>query len=363
MALFDPNELNFNGDELKSSATAVFESAFSTQAVGELMTVVNGIKAKTQIAILGRFTSLLGNGSGLCKTEGRTVKTSMSQKLWEPATVSDKIGYCWNDLKGTFWIWGTKNGIAKADLTATDFLIYIEELLTVELKETVLRIGWFNDTDAANYNDSPAGVITNTTDLAFFNKIDGLWKQLFVIGAANADRVTEVTDGITAKNAEATYALQAFDATDTTNRIVMKTLENMGYEADSRLMEQEGLVYIATKTVYDQYQKELKAANIAYTTERLENGMTQLICGGITIVRYEFWDRMIKAHFNNGTKYYIPHRVILANPDNLQIGTEDESTLSDYKVWFSEDDDTVYIKFQFEIDAKVVEDEMVQMAY
>lgn len=360
MPIFEPNELNFNGAELKSSAEAVFVSAFNTQAVNELMTVVNGIKAKTQIAILGRFNEMLGSGNGLCKTDARQVKTSMSQKLWEPATVSDKIGYCWTDIKGTFWIWGTKNGIAKADLTATDFILFIEELLTTELNETVQRIAWFNDLDAANFNDSPAGVITNTTDVTFFNKIDGLWKQLFAIGVADTSRVTS---GLATKNAAASYALQKFNSTDTTNKVVMTTLQNMEFDADSRLLEKEGLAYVVTKTVFDQYKRELIASNIAYTTERLENGMTAINAGGIQVIKFEFWDRMIKAHFNNGTKWITPHRALLTHKDNLQIGTEEESTLSEYKVWFSEDDDSVYIKFQFDMDAKVILDHEVQMAY
>lgn len=360
MPLFSPNELNFNGEELRNSSEAVFESAFSMPAIENLLTVVGGIKAKKQIAILGRFGSLLGKGSGLCDVEGREVTTSMSQKLWDPATISDKLKYCWNDLKGTFWIWGTKNGINKDDLTSTDFLLYIEELLKAELVETWMRIAWFNDVDAATYADSPAGVITNGTDLDFFNRIDGLFKQLFAIGVATPERITS---GLATKNGAASYAAQKFNATDTSNRVVMSTLENMTYEADSRLTEMENLVFLATKTVYDQYKRELRAANIAYTTERLENGMEQLTCDGIKIVRFEFWDRMIKAYFDNGTKYYLPHRVVLTTPENIQVGTEEENNLSEYKVWYSEDKDLVFVKFQFELDAKVIKDELVQLSY
>lgn len=363
MPIFDPNDLDFNGAELKSSAEAVFESAFATPEVNKLLTIVTGIKAKTQIAILGRFNGLLGKGSGLCDTEGRSVTSALSQKQWTPSTVSDKLGYCWKDLKETFFIWGTKNGIAKADLTSTDFIIFIEDLLKTEILETVHRIVWFNDTDAANYDDSPAGVITNGTDLDFFNKIDGLWKQLFAIVVADSTRKTVVTNGITAKNGQATYALQQFNDTDTTNRIVMKTLENMGYEADSRLTAKAGNIFIVTKSVGDQYKRELKAANIAYTTERIENGILKLMSDGIEVYVFEFWDRMIRAYHDNGTKYYLPHRILFANPENLRVGTEEESTLSEYKIWFSEDDDKVYVKFQFEIDAKVILDYEVQLAY
>lgn len=358
MAIFDPNDLNFNGEEIKNSSEAVFISAFAPTAVADLLTVVGGIKAKKQIAILGRFNSLLGAGAGECEPDARTVTTPMYQKLWEPATVSDRLGYCWKDLEGTFFIWGTKNGIAKADLTATDFLLYIEELLSTELMETYLRIAYFNDLDAETYADG--GVIKNGTDLAFFNRIDGIWKQAFAIVATDATRKTA---GLATLNAGASYSAQAFTSTDTTNKTVMNLLFNMEVGADSRLTAKDGLKFQVTKTVFDQYRRELTFANISYTTERLENGMLQINAGGIPVVCVEFWDRIIKAYFNNGTKYYLPHRAILTVPANIQVGTEEESTLTGYDVFYSKDKKTTFVDFQFDIDAKIVIDHEIQLAY
>lgn len=136
---FNPNTLDFHGDIVKSSAEAVFVSAFSNPAISELMTVVNGIKTQKQIAILGRFNSLLGKGSGECDPTGRTVTSPLTGKLWTPATVSDRLSYCWTDIEETLYIWATKNGLEKSDLTATDFALYVEELLASELPETAMR--------------------------------------------------------------------------------------------------------------------------------------------------------------------------------------------------------------------------------
>lgn len=358
MAIFDPNDLNFNGEEIKNSSEAVFISAFAPTAVADLLTIVGGIKAKKQIAILGRFNGLLGKGTGACDPTGRSVTTPMSQKLWELATISDRLAYCWKDLEGTFFIWGTKNGIDKADLTATDFLLYIEELLATELIETYMRIAYFNDTDAELVDDG--GVITDGTDLAFFNRIDGIWKQSFAIVAGDANRKT--TD-LASRNGQATYALQAFTSTDTTNKVVMNCLFNMEVQADSRLTSKEGLRFQVTKSVFDQYRRELTFSNISYTTERLENGMMQINAGGIPVVCVEFWDRIIREYFNNGTKWHLPHRAILTVPSNIQVGTEEESTLTAYDVFYDKKTKTTYVDFQFDIDAKIVIDHEIQLAY
>lgn len=359
MAIFDPNDLNFNGEEIKNSAEAVFVSAFAQPAVDQLFTIVNGIKSKKQIAILGRFNGLLGKGNGGCTPTPSVVTTPMTQKIWETATISDRLPYCWTQLEDTFWIWGTKNGIEKADLTATDFILYIEELLKTELVETYMRIAYFNDLDAELVEDG--GVVTDGTDLEFFNRINGIWKQAFAIGTADPARLT---GGILAtRNAGASYAAQSFTATDTTNMVVSNLLLDMELSADSRLTSKEGLVFQVTKSVYDQYRRELTFAKVNYTTETLENGMEMLNAGGIPVVKVEFWDRIIRKFFNNETKWYLPHRAILTVPNNIQIGTEEESTFSTYDVFYDKKDKTTYIDFQFDIDAKIILNHEVQLSY
>jgi len=357
---FNPNTLTFHGDVIKSSAEAVFISAFATPEVNQLVEIVNGIKTKKQIAILGRFNSLLGKGSGECNPTGRTVTSPLVGKLWEPATISDRLEYCWKDIEETFYIWATKNGIEKSDLTATDFVLYIEQLLSTELIETWMRFAYFGDKDAAHYNDSPAGVITNGTDLDFFDKIDGIWKQIYAIVGATAARKTA---GLATRNGGNSYANQKFTAQDTTDMVVTNMFLNMEMEADSRLTSQAGLVFQVTKSVYDQYRRELTKANVNYTTERFENGMEQLNAGGIPVVKVEFWDRMIQSFYNNGTKLFLPHRAILAVPSNIQVGTEETANLGQYDIFYDKKTKTTNVDFQFNLDAKVIVDHEIQVAY
>jgi hypothetical protein len=357
---FNPNTLDFTGDIVKSSSEAVFVSAFAIPDVNQFLSIVGGIKTKKQIAILGRLNSLLGLGSGECNPSGRTVTSALSGKEWNPATVSDRLTYCWTEIAETFFIWATKNGLEKNDLTGTDFALFVEQLLTPEIKETWLRLAYFGDTDAANYDDSPAGVITNGTNLAFFNKIDGIWKQIYAIVGADASRKTA---GLATKNGQSTYALQAFNDTDTTNKVVTKTLQNMRFGADSRLRNKQGLIYTTTQSVADQYERELIEYNVAYTTERLEEGIMVLRSGGITVLSFEFWDRIIESFYNNGTKLFLPHRAILSVAENIQVGTEEESNLSEFDMFYDKNTKTTNVDFQFNLDAKVIIDHEIQVAY
>jgi len=154
-----------------------------------------------------------------------------------------------------------------------------------------------------------------------------------------------------------------FTSTDTTNKVVINALQNMLYGADLRLRERGDLVYIVTQSVADQYSKELKAANVAFTTERYENGISVLKSDGIEVISFSLWDRIIKAYYDNGTTYYLPHRAVLTTKENLVIGFDSMGAMADFDVHFDRVTKKNYIDFQINMDAKVVEDYMVQVAY
>lgn len=360
MSVITPADLTFNGEEIKALSEAIFEQVFAKPEATLFHDFVGGIKAKKQIAILGRIEGLTGKGTGSCNPTSDTNTIGMSEKFWNPETVSTRLTSCWTDLKESFFIYGTNNGIAKADLTSTDYMNFLEERMSDALQEEVLRIIWFSDVDAADVNASPPGVLTAGTDADYFNKIDGLWKQLFAIAAADANRLTS---GLDTRNGGVSFAAQEFVAADTTNRVVTNTLQNMRYGADYRLRGMSNLMYVVTQSVSDQYERELTEANVAFTTERLENGMMSLSSGGITVVSFEFWDRIIRAYESDGTKYNLPHRAVLLVKENTKVGTEDVSNLSEMAAIYDPVTKLNHIDTQYAIDAKIIEDYLVQVAY
>jgi hypothetical protein len=355
--IINPADLTFNGDEIKELSEAIFESTFAKPEASLFHTFTPGIKAKKQIALLGRIEGLTGKGSGECDPTANGSTIGMSEKFWDPATVSNRETECWENLKGSFFIYGTSCGIAQADLTSTDFWAFLMERMADTLIEEYYRIAWFSDLAADN---APAGNITAGIDLGYFNKIDGLWKQLFAIVTADANRKTA---GIDSRNGQATFALQEFDATDTANNVVTNTLQNMRYGSDFRLRGKEGLQYIVTQSVADQYERELTAANISFTTERLENGMTMLRSGGIEVIGFQFWDRMIRTYENDGTVYFLPHRALLTVKENTQIGTCEEANLSEMGTIYDPIKKEMHLDTGYNIDAKIIEDYLVQVAY
>jgi hypothetical protein len=360
MAIFDPTDLTWNGKEVQELGEIIIEKAFVKPTLSQIHSIRTGIKAKTQIGYLSRL-GMVGKKQGAgCAPTASTTTVTGSQKFWEPEYIEDRWVECWKNLQESFWIWGLANGIAKPDLDGTDFMRFMTEVVSDAMAEAVLRIAWFSDEDAANYNDSPAGVITNAVDPDFFNPIDGFWKQIFDIVAANSARYT---DTLQSRNGQATYALQAFTSTDTTNKVAISTFEALKYNADFRLREQSNLVFMVTQSVFDQYAKELRSQSLDTSFERIEGGYNSLMFEGIPIVALNFWDRNIRANFDNETKYYRPHRALLTTKDNLVIGTENEGNFSEIDVFYDKKEKQQYVDFAFNIDAKVLEDTMLQVAY
>jgi hypothetical protein len=284
----------------------------------------------------------------------------MSEKFWMPESIQMRLEECWTTYNASFFVWAMNKGIKRADLTNTDVMAFIEDRATVALDEAKLRHAWFGDTDAATTTDSPAGVITAGTNLDFFNAIDGYWKQIYaIVTATPATKAATIT-----KNSGVSYVLQAFDSTDTTNKVVMGYMQEVLDEADVRLTDRDDKMFIVTKSVYDQLKREYKSyGNVADSFLMNIDGVPTLTFDGVPVKKFSFMDRMIRAYQDNGTTWYQPHRIVLTTKANLQIGVEDEAALAGLDVHYDKVTKNNYIDSQFLMDVKVVEDYMISVAY
>ncbi len=358
MSAFDPTDLTFNGEEIRAISEAAWESTFDKPEMEKLHTVVTGIVAKKQIVILGRLNGYIGLGDGGCDPTDETNTFDATEKFWDPEMISFRLPQCWTDIVPSFFLYALKPGVDKADLTSTDFLEFLLMRIEDAVLEAVYRHAWFGDKAAALV--SGGGVITNGTNLGYFNRIDSFFVQLLAIVTANAARKSS---GLVSKNGQATTALQKFDTTDRTNIVVTNTLDQMTTDADLRLQTRDDKMFISTKSVYDQYVRELKFAGTAYSTERIEQGIKLVTVDGIELYYFALWDDIIRVSQTNGTKLNLPHRIVLGVRENIQVGVEEVGTLTNFKVWNENKDRKTYIEGAFNLDAKIIHSYLVQVAW
>ncbi len=356
-ALITPGDITFNGQEVRSMSEVIIEDAYQNPSINEFHTIVENIVAKEQIAYLGTLSKMTKADAG-CGTGKQTVNIPADEKFWEPEKVKVWISECIDDIDAAFMIYLKNKGVKESDWTGTDIVDFIVRRTTEAMDEDILRIAWFNDKDAANVDDSVPGVITSGVSLTDYNIIDGFWKQIFAICAATPARLISV-----AKNAESTYADQAFGSSDTSGKVVTGIFSGLLKKADPRLKSRADKIIICTTSMAEQYLDELEAAGVPASFDMVQNGVSVLKRRGVTIYAFDFWDRTILADFDSGTALYRPHRALLTTKENLKIGLDAMSSMSQWSMYYNEDDETNNIKAKYKIDAKIVVDHMIQAAY
>lgn len=350
---------DFCGKQVMAFREAFWTSTFQNPAINELLTVVPGVKAKQQVVILG----LINMASKTIQTTNCAPDPSDQivpdvQKFYDPESFEDRFVECWKNLLDKFYVWGLKNGIDKPNLTDTDFADFLIERVSDALYQSLYRIIWFAERNAARIADG--GHFGPTFDLRYVNGINGLWQQFFAIGAANPSQVVNI-----AKNAGATFAAQKFTAADTTNQVITGVMQTIIDSMDERLAGDDPKFYV-TRSVWNQLQAERRAfpyINLAY--DRTEAGFDRMDFGGYEVVLLKFEDRMIKQFQSSATVSYLPHRIYFTTKENLHLATEESNVegMTRVEEWYDAKSKEYGIDTLFTLDALVIEDYKVMLAY
>jgi hypothetical protein len=365
MAIITPSQLTFNGTEVRTFAEAVIQRLYTYPALNQYSTIVPNVKAKTQIALLGHMSKVSRLDPG-CGTGQYTPTIPMSQKYFNPVDLKIWIQTCWKDFLATFMVYYEREFARKPDLTVTEiFTQWLVGDTENAMLEDAVRIAWFADTAIA------AGNLTNgAADVPNYNQLDGYWKKIFAIMAANTSQRVTIT-----QNAATTQAGQQFSATDTTNKVATTYFQNLIFGADTRLRADPNAIILTTQSLADQYLRErMSFTNIpeSYTlvqdaNGKVVNGLLGLNIMGVPVYVISEWDRVIPDFANpvNAGAYYLPHRAIYTLKTNLQQsldgGSLDDQTV--WNIWYSNDTELSNIKALYKTDVQVIEDYLIRAAY
>ena len=349
--ILNPADLTFNGQEAKDIGEAVIESIFENPAVADLMTVYDGIVTKKQIPFLGTLSKITKIDAG-CGSGVSANNIPMTEKFWEPENLKIWLQLCAEDLLNSFWVYAQKLGMDRSDVTGTTIASFVVERMTSAAQEDLLRIIWFNDKAADNV--SGGGVITNGVSLTDYNIIDGLWKQIFDVVSATPARLTAISENAGANKA-AQLNLAATKA--------FTTFQKMMAAADSRLKSAPDKILLCTTTLLENYAVYLESQGTDASFIRIENGYSTLRFRNVTIYGIDFWDRTIQADFDNGTTYDLPNRALLTTKMNLAVGSDKLADSESFKVYYSEDTELNNFKGKYRVDAKLLQDYLIQAAY
>ncbi|MEW5675566.1 hypothetical protein ABGT15_04575 [Flavobacterium enshiense] len=348
MANFNFDNVTLSPKEVSELAKAIFETAFANPALAEMHSIVEGIDMKTQILLLSSM-GLQGLGAnGTCTPQDSEAGIVATQKYWENNQIEVRIPYCAKELPELLKAFGAKTN--KYDVEGSEEIKMIASRLLEALDETILRLVWFGDKDAANVVSG--GTITNGVNVDYFNSVDGLFKQIFAgVTAGNIKRAT------IAANTGSTYNAQELAAGE-----ALTAMRKVYNQADTRLKNHKDGMFIVTQSVYDNFLDKLEDAGLSAVGQLAINDGVMTYRGKKILVA-DFMDRNITAYQDNGTKYNLPNRIVFTIPSNIPVGTLDSGEFKELGVWFDKTDRKVYTENIFSLDAKVLEGYFISVAY
>lgn len=350
--------INFNNFTVDNGAVRdlnelLFTSAFKDPALESIIDLTTKAENGKHIGYVDNIGDVGTKSSGCNPTYSKATINGF-EKVWALGEWNIPIEFCYKDLSNTLAKYGMKPGTERGDLQNTPYWDkLVIPLLQKAIYEMMWRLIWFGDTDAKNATSS--GVIKDGIDTALFTSCDGLWKRLNAIIAANANQKTAIE-----ANQEASYAEQKSKIRE--KGAAIGIVDNMLVDADGRIFDKDHALFM-TNSLFKALRSDLyERSKYQLTTEKLMEGVMLSEYDGQTVIVLDIWDRMIKKYEDNGTKYNLPHRALLAPIDNLMVGTSDDNMFSQLDINFDHKERQNYIYAAGDLGTMIGEDELVQVA-
>lgn len=348
MANFDFSNITLSAREVEELSKVIFETAFANPALSEMHDIIEGIDMKTQILLMGSMGLQGKSANGTCEPQDSEAGVLATQKYWENNTIEIRIPYCAKELPEMLKAFGRKSN--KYDVSGSEEIKMIASLLLEAIDDAVLRLTWFGDKNAQTI--ASGGTFTNGTDIGFFNSVDGIYAQIFAGVTAGEIKRTVIN-----ANTGATYSAQELPAGEG-----LSILRKVYNQSDSRLKNHANAFFKVTQTVYDNFLDKLEDAGLnAVGSLAVNDGV--MTYRGKKIIVAEFVDRIIDSYQDNGTKRNLPHRVEFTIPENIPVGTLSQGEFTELSIWYDQTERKVYTENIFSLDAKVLENYFISVAY
>ena len=347
----DVSSLTLNPKEVQDFSQIILEMTFGRPDLRAMHNVYSGVKMKSQIVLASQL-GLSGMKANGCTRQSSDAQSVMSQKYWEPVGIEDTFVNCQADVDNLFKAYYDKidNYKQMYDATASDQEAFIGNLVSEAMNETINRAIWFADTNVAASTSSAAGLVDGNNAFAF-DYFDGIWAQVFAGvsgGTINRETLSIATPGQPTA-AEAYAAI--FD--------VYKT-------ADGRLRTNMDSKFYVSGGIFLGLVEYLQTNSVNFTLQDTFNGFQTIKFLGHEVINMEsIWDKNLAYFEADSTSHdaYLPDRIIFTLPANIPVATLNEDDMSTMESWYNIDDRVNKVAYGFTLDAKVIDDKLINVAY
>jgi hypothetical protein len=355
--------LTINAEEVYDVNQVIAQKLWQDENFLKLHRVVSGISKKTQILLDASAGRAGWKATGCASIVSGGMDIKMAELFWDTVTLEDTLEFCQSDLDSNFKLLVKRN--AKDNFASLEdqeaINTFVMAKAYVFISEMIERYIWLGDKDAENTTDG--GYVNDNVNIKYFTALDGIFKQ------AIAGVGTGVTKRFTiAKNALATKALQLALTDAEAFAIVKGVYDNA---PDVTKLDTEAYIWV-TPAVYNGYKNYLATNTLSggglsvFTID----GIQKVAYQGVPVVTSLFIGKEILATTTilDGESpaqatYNLPHRAIMATPDLLPIATLNEDDIKALESFYVQLDRKSYVRFDVDLDVKVVRPEYISVAY
>lgn len=324
---------------------------FTDENMEQFFTFKQNVQQGDKLGWIGEMSEVGWKGAP-CNPTYKTPTISAAEKTWDLGAWSVPLKWCYEEFLNSVAEYALKTGTNIHDITGTDIMdVVIAPALEEAYRRMFWRFIWFGDKNAVAEN------ITEGFDVELFNPTDGLFKQLFAIGAANASQRVTIEANQAASMAEQFSAIKQ-------SGVAISIFESLLENADPRIASMDGAGLFVTKSLADALAKDLKREyKEILTWDEVFKGVKVTEFEGVKIFAISIWDRMIQRYQNNGTTLNLPHRAVFGSAKQMFVGSPANNVISDFELWFNQDERVVKTYSAGRLGTLIGEDNLFQLAY
>lgn len=361
---FDVSQLTLNPQEAQAFSEFIAARVVEQPALSEIHDIRNGVKMKQQIVIDGKLGKTgVAASADSCGRTSSGAKVQVTQKYWEPVRIEDLFENCQrdvNDLFKPYYLRDARNYRELYNIEGSDQMMYMAKKIIDSITEGASRIAWFGDTDVAAATGGSAGLKV-AGDAKFYNMLDGLWKQIFDDGAGSPSEQL-IGRYTIAKNTPAGSPAAIADLSAGESVTIF---EGLWAAAKPALRQDRNAVIMVTRPIFENYRQFLQSKGENFSIDYTMEGIQALRWNGVRVINMEtIWDKpMEDFEYTTGGLAFLPYRAVFTSPDNIPVATLEEGDLDSLESWYNQDERKNKFAYGYTIDAKVIDEEHIVVAY
>lgn len=347
------SNLTLNSKEIQEFKEIVMKAIMANPALKALHNVQTGVTMKTQIVLADKLSkSGVKSSTEACTRQASGASANLTQKYWEPVAIEDTFSICQAEVNQLFKAYFDKIKSFKEryNIEGSDEAMFVAELISKAASEAVMRAVWFGDEDVAAATASTPGLI-NGNDTVFYDYFDGIFKQIFDGVSAGSIKHIDLS-GITTETVSASEAYSAF----------MDVYKN----ANGALRSNPNAKFYCSGQMFLGLMEYLQTESVNFTLENTMEGFQSIKFLGKEVINMEsVWDNQIAEFVEDTTdnKVLYPHRIVFTTPNNIPVGTLNDGDFDELEVWYDQNARTNKMAYGFTLDAKVLDEESIIVAY